>query len=187
MFKRRRDVTDWPVGQIAKQTLVCFTSDPDQYEVRAAAVLHLDPSLLPKDIKSVAFNVFGFAFHHDDRIGLYMDVDPTVLVKMQEGTETLDEAEELALGWCGDGASKRSLHNIPGVYQVAYMQRITGNRELGGSGEFGWAIERGPNGCDVVREFPPKVNDEGDDSPDKPEFVLLSSKIVDGFQREFGW
>lgn len=187
MFKRKRDITDWPVHQIANQTVACFTSDPDEYEVRAAAVLHLDPSLLPKDVEAVGFNVFGFAFDHDDRIGLYMEVDRTVLVKMHEGAETLDEAEELALGWCGDGSSKRPLRNIPGVYQVAYMQQITGNRELGGSGEFGWAIERGPKGYDVIREFPPKVKDDGDDSPEKPEFVLLPSEIVDGFQREFGW
>lgn len=186
MFKRRRDITDWPVRQIASQTVACFTSDPDQFEVRAAVVLHLDPSLLPKGVESVAFNVFGFAFDHDDRVGLYMDVDPTVLVKMHEGAETLDEAEQLALGWCGDGASKRPLRNVPGVYQVAYMQRITGNRELGGSGEFGWVIEGGEKGYDVVREFPPKVK-EGEAMPDKPEFVLLPSEVADGFQREFGW
>lgn len=102
MFKRRRDITDWPVRQIASQTVACFTSDPDEFEVRAAVALHLDPSLLPKDVESVAFNVFGFAFDHDDRVGLYMDVDPTVLVKMHEGAETLDEAEQLALGWCGE-------------------------------------------------------------------------------------
>lgn len=39
MFKRRRDITDWPVRQIAKQTVASFTTDPDEWEVRAAVVL----------------------------------------------------------------------------------------------------------------------------------------------------
>jgi hypothetical protein len=186
VFKRRRHVTEWSAGQIAEQTVACFTTDPDEYEVRAAVVLRLDPALLPKDVESVAYNVLGFAFNEDDRVGLYVEVDPTILVKMQEGAETLDAAKQLALGWCGDGASERSLRNIPGVYQVAYMQRITGNRDLGGSGEFGWAIETGKKGYDVVREFPPKLTEEGH-GPKPPEFVVLPTAVVDGFQREFGW
>lgn len=187
MFKRRRDITEWPVRQIAKQTVACFTSDPDEYEVRAAVVLDLDPSLLPQGVESVAYNAIGFSFEHEDRIGIYAEANPTVLVKSIQGAETLDDAKRLAAEWCGSSASERPLRNIPGVYQVAYMQRITGNADLGGSGEFGWAIERGKKGYDIVREFPPKVKEEGDDSPDKAEFVLLPSKIVDGFQREFGW
>jgi hypothetical protein len=187
MLKWRRDIADWPVKQIAKLTVACFTSDPDEYEVHAAAVLHLDPSLLPKGVESDAFNVFGFAFHDEDRTGLYMEGDPTVLVKMHEGAESLDEAEQLALGWCGEGSSKRPLHNIPGIYQVAYMQQITGNHQLGGSGEFGWAIERGPKGYDVVREFPPKLTGGEDDAQGQPKFAVLPSEVVDGFQREFGW
>lgn len=186
MFKRRRDITDWPVRQIAEHTVACFTTDPDEMDVRAAAVLHLDPSLLPKGVDSVAYNAIGFAFEHDDRVGLYMDADPTVLVKSIQGAESLEEAKHLAIAWCGSTASERPLRNLPGVYQVAYMQRITGNDSLGGSGEFGWAIERGPKGYDVVREFPPKLNDEGE-IPSSPEFVVLPSKVVDGFQREFGW
>ena len=189
MFKRRRDITEWPVRQIAKQTVACFTSDPDEWEVRAAVVLDLEPSLLPKDAESVAYNAIGFAFEHDDRVSLYMDHDPPALVKSIQGAETLDEAKQLAAEWCGASASERPLRNIPGIYQVAYMQRITGNGDLGGSGEFGWAIERGAEGYDIVREFPPKLKGggEADDMAGEAEFVLLPSKIVEGFQREFGW
>ncbi len=185
MFKRRKHVTEWSVGTIAKQTVACFTSDPDQLDVRAAVVLHLDPELLPRNVQSVAYNMIGFAFNEDDRIGIFVEADPTCCAKWLQGADTLDEAKQLAAGWCGEGASERPLRNLPGIYQVAYMQRMTGDEDLGGAGQFGWAIARGSEGMDICREFPPRLVDG--EPPTEVGFILIPSPVVDGFQREFGW
>jgi hypothetical protein len=193
MFGRRRPVNQWPTSVVAKQTVGCFTSDPDQLEVRAATILHQDPKLLPKGVEDdpdfQPFAVSYFGFDHDDRIGLYAEADPTVLGKDGGLFSTQEEAEALALSWVGDGHQRLPLTNLPGVYQVAYMVAVTGDDSLGGSGEFMWALPvDGDGDLQPIREFPPKVEPtEMTPDPDKVSFFFLPRAVVQGMQREFGW
>lgn len=205
MFGRRRPIDEWPPSLIAKQTVACFTSDPDQLEVRAATILHQDPKLLPKRVEREAaqqreagtepgfqpFALACFGFTEDDRVGLYMEGDATVLIKDGGLFPTRDEAEERALSWVGDSGQRFPMANIPGVYQVAYMVSVTGDHSLGGSGEFMWALPA-PDDAAVamqpIREFPPKTGPtDMTPDPDQVSIFLLPSAAVEAMQREFGW
>jgi hypothetical protein len=205
MFGRRRPVHEWSPSLIARQTVACFTSDPDQLEVRAATILHQDLKLLPKRVEKQAaeqresgaepefqpFALACFGFTEDDRIGLYMEGDPTVLAKDGGLFATQEDAESRALAWVGDGAQRLPLANVPGVYQIAYMVSVTGDNSLGGSGEFMWALPA-PDDAAIamqpIREFPPKTGPtEMTPDPGQVSIFLLPTAVVEAMQREFGW
>lgn len=195
MFGRRRPTHKWPPSLIANQTVACFTSNPDQLEVRAATILHQDPKLLPKGVESEpdfdAFALSCFGFAEDDRVGLYMEGDPTILAKDGGLFATQAEAEERARSWVGPGYLHVPLANVPGAYQVAYIAAVTGADSLGGSGEFMWALPA-PDDATVamqpVREFPPRTKPtEMTPDPGQVSIFLLPTAVVEAMQREFGW
>ena len=193
MFGRRRPLHQWPPSLIAKQTVACFTSDPDQLEVRAATILHQDPMHLPKSAEAdpdfQPFILFCWGFTHDDRVGLYAGADPTVLGKGEGLFATREEAEASALEWVGDGYRRLPLASIPGVYQLAYMVAVTGDDLLSGSGQFMWALPaEGDEELQAIREFPPKVAPtEMTPDPAQVEFFFLPRVVVEEMQHEFGW
>jgi hypothetical protein len=195
MFGRRRPINKWPPTLVAKQTVACFASDPDQLEVRAATILHQDPKLLPKhvevDPEFAPFALSCWGFTHDDRVGLYMDGDPTVLGKDGGLFDTEAEAVARAVEWVGDGHLRLPLVGLPGVYQVAYMVAVTGDDSLGGSGQFMWALPapaENPADLQPIREFPPKTGPtEMTPDPAKVSIFFLPRAVVEGMQREFGW
>jgi len=163
---------DWSPGLIREQIVQCFTSDPDDADVRAVVVLHQDLELLPKDIEKQAareatemgepytgippYMGFAFGFDDDDRVGLFMDGDMTVVVREGRAFQTPTDAAAFAEDYCGPGTHVLPFENIPGLYQSAFMEFITGREYDMGPLTFAWTL---PAVGDYVpmMQFPPKL------------------------------
>lgn len=142
LLRRRRPLNEWSFDLIRKHIVSCFTSDLDHDDVRAVVVLHQDESLLPKDAPKQAaaeadeagepfdgipsYMAFAFGFNDDDRVELFMGGVMTTVVREWTGFNTPIEAARYAAGWCGEGAKVFDFENIPGLYQAAFMEFITG-------------------------------------------------------------
>jgi hypothetical protein len=202
VLKRRRPPSEWPFKLLLDQTIACFASDPDQLEVRAAVVLHLDPRLLPRNAETHAareaaeagedefeglseFVVFKMAFGEDDRAGLYMDGDPSCLVYQVEGASRDVDAEALARAWVGEGVRRVRFEHLPGVYQAAYVSHVRGTPVEADETQFMWAIPGEDDAAFVpVREFPPRTGaTELTREPGTVSFGLLPRAAVDELYR----
>jgi hypothetical protein len=156
LLRRRRPLNEWSFDLIRKQIVSCFTSDPDDEHVRAVVVLHQDEALLPKDAPKLAaaeagdagepfegippYMAFAFGFNDDDRTEIFMGGDMTTVVREWAGFKTPTEAERYAAAWCGEGAKVFDFENIPGLYQAAFMEFITGKEYDLGPLTFAWTL-----------------------------------------------
>jgi hypothetical protein len=144
MLRRRRELSDWPWERVMRQTVSCFTTNADEVEVRAAIVLHLDPDLLPKGwVERAAaaardrgqevdgppvYLVACCGFAESDRYRLFMDLDRQHLIYDRRPAHSLDAAALVAREWVGDNVQERVFRELPGVFQAAYHDWLTGRR-----------------------------------------------------------
>jgi hypothetical protein len=157
-----------------------MASDPETLEVHAAVLLHQDPALLPKSLVRQMeadaveesgpnapikeYVTFCFFFEDRDREALYMDDDPTCLIKQIDDFPTLEAARAYALEWVGPIGKEYSFHHIPGIYQTAFMKFANGYRADLDPLEMAWYLP--PEGSvTLVRDFPPRL----EPSPITPE------------------
>jgi hypothetical protein len=131
--------------------------------------------------------VFNFGFDNEDRTSLYGDHDRTVLVREVDVARDLPSAVASAQAWVGKAGEQFPFQNIPGVYQAAFVEFVTGNRVEMSETEFMWAL---PAEGDHVpfREFPPRLK-ESDTSPgpDKVGFALFPRQVVEQMYKKRGW
>jgi hypothetical protein len=200
VFKRRRHVNRWPVSQLVRQVDCCVASDPEQREVHAVIVLHQDPDLLPKDAAKWAqeaagdpreqlaeYVMFGLFFEEIDREALYMDGDPACLVKMIDGLMNQGEARDAAREWVGPTAQELPFHQLPGIYQTAFVKHVVGYQADLDALEMAWYLPGG-NGLSLVRDFPPRLGP----SPITPEpgrvsWAMMPSAAVEEMFRQRGF
>lgn len=174
MFKRRRELDQWPAAQLREHVVACFTTDPDADEVRAAVILHQDPALLPKDAPARAraeieangeewkgfpeYVTFCFGFDDSDRVDIFMDGNNAVTVREWRSTPNLADASSHASEWIGEELHQFPFENIPGLYQAAFFQVITGHEHDVGL-TWMWCLP--PMGDFApVRRFPPVLDTE---------------------------
>jgi hypothetical protein len=196
MLKRRRPLKDWPARQLVDHVETCFASNPDAFEVRASVVFYQELAQLPKDTATEAaeeaaaageafdefpeFVAFHFGFSEEDRVELYMDFDRTCLVRGVEAVTTLAVAKEEAADWVGEGAIELPFEFLPGVYQFAFIDYLTGQYHDAHETEFMWALPPSDGNAYIpFREFPPKVKPtEFTPDPAKVSFGLLPLEAV---------
>jgi hypothetical protein len=189
-----------------QQSVICLASDPDELEVRSAIVLHQDPRLLPPNALEPAraeaeesgepfaglpeFVVLTFAFSEDDRVALYMDGDRKCLVYGVEVADSLSDAERHAREWVGAGSVELPFRHLPGVYQAAFIEYVTGADLPPHESEFAWVLPTaGGEGEHMpFREFPPRTGPT-DFTPDPKvvSFGLLPRAAVDELMGSRGW
>src|SRR5882724_11856918 len=119
MRRRRRELSDWPWNQVMRQTVACFTTDADDFGVRAAVVLHVDPNMVPKgwleDAATAArerghkveglpeYLIVCFGFAEEDRYRLVMEMDRQHLIRARRSAPSREAATRAALDWAGAG------------------------------------------------------------------------------------
>jgi hypothetical protein len=206
LFKRkakRSHLWEWPISQVLSQVRICYTTDPFEWEVRAAVVLHQDPALLPDGAASLAqgqaaesgepfeglaeYVVAKLAFAEKDRIHLYMDFDPVCLVYEADAVMTVAEADESARAWVGDSAVPMPFEHIPGIFQAQFVSFILQREVEGATEQFSWVLP--PQG-DVYpfREFPPRTHPtEFTPRPGVVTVGLLPSAGVRALYSQRGW
>jgi hypothetical protein len=179
IFKRRRPVEEWPLPQLLRQVALCMASDPEALEVHGTIVLHQDPALLPKSLlrqmeadameegrPSGAIDeyvVFHFRFEEDDRESLYIEGDPTSVLRRIDAVSSLEAAWAKAGDWVGPTATAYEFHHMPGIYQTAFVKLVNGYRADLDPIEMAWYLPAQDNrlpGTDnvfLVRDFPPRL------------------------------
>ena len=174
-LKRGKPFEKWTPAEVAADVEAAFFGDFDHRYVRAAVVLRYAPQRLPKvDVEAwfaeataehgergiPPYGVFTFDFDDGDRVALYVDHDPTVLIRDIDVKFDLPDAVAAARHWTGDKTTEAEFRNIPGVYQTALIEAITGtSRRWEGSLSMSWHL---PGGGEYVvcRKYPPRAGDE---------------------------
>lgn len=173
LLRRRQHPSKWSAKRWKQLIRVCFTSDPDREDVKASVIVHWDLNLLPKDTVRLAQQeaaeegeewagfrdhaCFLFGFDDEDRVTIFMGGELAVCVRGMLQSRSLEEAAADAREWVGAGALELPFENIPGLYQAAFFEYVTGEESDIGPAMFMWAL---PPVGDVVpiRQFPPDVS-----------------------------
>ena len=188
-----------------QRTVRCFTSDPNILGVRSAVVLHLDPELLPKGwLEDAAardqgedlggrpeYLVACFAFDESDRYRLVMDLDRQHLIYDRKPELSLNAAELMAREWIGGGVQEHVFTELPGIFQAAYHDWLTGRRGDVDMTTNIWAVPVS-NTPDVfaVREFPPPPVEQPTKltpNPAEVSFFMVPRATVDEMHRARNW
>jgi hypothetical protein len=178
VFKKKRLAKqERKAAQVAVANVVsCFCSHPDEIEVRSSVVLHdgEDPAQ--------PFGIVNLGFSDDDRPAIYMDGDLTALVYEVHRAPSVTSAEAMALEWIAS-AEKMDFRYLPGVYQAAYVEFVTGIPQEPHESHFAWALPP-VNGMHPFCRFPPDVNK---DAKESRGFVLMPEHAVDALYESRGW
>lgn len=174
MFARRRPISEWSHGQIRQQVVNCYTSDPDSDAVRAVVVLHQDERLLPRNSAKQAameaaeageefhglppYLAFAMKLDDEDRADVLLGGFSNA-VQDYGGFASPREAAAFALEWIGPDATPFPFENIPGIYQAAFIEYVTGKPVEITPAIWMWAL---PATGDMVpvRQFPSRIDGE---------------------------
>jgi hypothetical protein len=180
---RRKALRDWTPLDVVSDVEAAFFGDADQRTVRAAAVMRYTYGRMKKSdiaeweaeaaaesppgtLKSHA--VFMFDFDDVDHIALYMDNESTVLIRAMQPVDGSDEGRTLALGWVGEPHTETDITHIPGVYQAAMIEFVTGVQRLWNQETLAWWLPGSDGPGLVYRKYPPRTDEA------KPEFMLMA-------------
>lgn len=197
LLRRKRTtgapVQEWPVEVILAHIRAAFVGDIDASWVRASVVFHHNRSLLPENAEEMAAQeaasdgdqfqglaewiVFTLDFNDEDRVGLYMEHDPTCLIREIAPVGTFDQACNEALAWTENPAGSTGFYDLPGVYQVAVMAWLTNTPPDADEGQFAFFSRSDMDaGSPLIplRPYPPRIK-EGTASShtDDPQWMLL--------------
>lgn len=160
--------------------VACFVDDSKHLHVRASLVVRQDVEKLPKNVERLAkaaaeeegepfdgmspFVVFCFNFEDEDRPELYMGEGASTLMRGAVSAFSEKEALEGARDWCRPGYAEVEFEGLPGVYQEAFWMAILDQPPDLGSLAMLWLLDTSQLGAAhlVVREYPPKVNEESE-------------------------
>lgn len=202
---KRRVPEEWPFPVIAEQVVAAFMTDPDDDDVRGAAVLHLEPELLPGNwqeiVRQVAaaegetvervsdYFVYGMAFDDEDRVGLFMDHDATTVIRQHQQADSLSGATARAREWVateGQEAFEVPFAFLPNVFQYALMTEVRGDYLEPVPAYFMWvpADPRGGSENVAVRRFPPEAQSGGES---EGAWSVLPAAVVQEMLAERGW
>ena len=135
----RKSYEDWSVEDVFNAVRQCFCGELDDRHVRATASIHNAHDELPKaDIAEwqglieihgydtiPPISVFYFDFDDSDRFE-HDHGDPQTFLRGLEYVPDARTAQQSAKEWVGEAARECSFMHIPGAYQCAFYQVITG-------------------------------------------------------------
>ncbi len=209
LFRTRKPVSAWTPAEIAGDVETAFVGDPNQTYLRAAVVLRSAPERLPRaDAKKWAdeasaendgrgippYLVYKFDYAEGDGFRMYLEGPPgdDVALLVREVAEAFDPsgATALAREWTGEKAMEAAkFAHIPGVYQAALIEAITGTRRSWESYLFSywcWPSEEGSQFA-IVRPYPPRGRKSDEVSPEEEaagviaddHAALMPAEIID--------
>jgi hypothetical protein len=188
---------------VAQQVAAAYMTDPEGDEPRAAVVWHLAPDLLPEDFEDTVrgaveeeggeftgvaeFMINAMEFVDEDRVGLFMEGDPTSVIRGKWGAASANDARGEAREWVeetGHEAFQVPLDSLPNVFQYAFMAEVT-QREIEPSGAYLlWVPEMGSNEQMIaIRRFPPDINKPKDEG----EWNLVPRAAIEEMLADRGW
>jgi len=191
-LKRRQPQEKWTPIEVMTDVELAFYGDADQRYVRSAAVVRYAYERLPNETLKAwkadaesehpgrgmpSHGVFKFDFGEDDRFALYMEHDTSAVIREIEVAFDLDEASTAARGWVGESHTKCHFMNIPGVYQAALIEAVTGVARFWNEIEMSWWFP-GDGPYVPFKKYPPPLNE-----PDG--FVLMPREVGHASHRAF--
>jgi hypothetical protein len=174
MLGRRKPLHKWTPVEVVADVETAFFGDSDQRNVRAAVVLKYAYERLTKADRAVweadaaaefgdrglpTHGVFKFDFDDGDRMALFMDHDKSVLVRDVEAVFGVEQAVVTAVAWVGEPHTEAVITNIPGVYQAALIEAVTGVERAWNEEDLGWWLP-GDGPPYIYRKYPPPANED---------------------------
>jgi hypothetical protein len=186
LFRRHKSFSAWTPAEIAGDVERAFVGDPEQPYLRAAVVLRSAPERLPAaDAKKWAdeasaenggrgvppYLIYKFGCADGDRERMYLEGDNVaLLVREVDVAFDLTAAVALAREWTGEKTMEAAkFAHIPGVYQAALIEALTGTRRSWESYLFSywcWPSEEGSQFA-IVRPYPPRGVKSDEVSPEE--------------------
>jgi hypothetical protein len=192
-FRRRRAQTDpgpdpreLEVAAIARDSIprvrACFTTDPDQYEVRAAIVY--EPTADQRGDRP-PFDVFELKWEEQLRLDYFESGDSRYLLEEVVGAGDELGARAVAHNWVGVGGREVPFNLLPGLYQTAFVGLLAGREPPFWPLGWMWVV---PSDDEYwpVRHFPSGL---GDKAPPIGEvgYVLMPRVAIEEIWRLRGW
>jgi hypothetical protein len=197
-LRQRRPQAKWTPVEVARDVEGAFYGDSGKANVRAAAIVRFAYERMSKkdlaDWTQAAENehpgrglptygIFKFDFDEGDRVTLYMEHDRSVLIREVESAfGDLHEAGAKAAAWVGSPYTQCHFENIPGVYQAALIESMTGVERSWSEFEMSWWLP-GEEPYVPFRKYPPRT-DELDEDDDR-RFVLMPADVGEAMYRAF--
>ncbi len=190
-WRRQADREDRQLTSGAREAVAhivcCFTSDPDEYEVRGAVVFHPPEKDAPTDAPPLM--VAEMLWLDDDRDDYFMSADPWRVVREIVPARDVAEGRETAIAWIGPTCRELAFESFPGLYQHVFVTLFTAGREPPLSGtEYLWFLPPESDDAEVrmVRAFPSGIGETG---PPIGEVgvVLMERVAVAELLRQRGW
>jgi len=187
----RKPLAKWAPVEVLNDVEAAFFGDSEQRGVRAAAVLRYVYGRLPKrevakweaevedDRGLPSHGVFEFDFDEEDRFSLYMEHDKSVLIRNVERAFGIDGAVAAARAWVGEPCTETNMWNLPGIYQSALVEAVTGVERFWNEEELIWWLP-GEGEARVVRKYPPPANE-----PVGFHVMAMPKEVKDAQRRAF--
>jgi len=205
LFRRHKSFSAWTPAEIAGDVERAFVGDPEQTYLRSAVVLQSAPERLPAaDAKKWAdeasaenggrgvppYLIYKFDCADGDRERIYLeDENLALLVREVDVAFELNAAVALAREWTGEKSMEAAkFAHIPGIYQAALIEAITGTRRSWESFLVGyWCWPEGDGQLALVRPYPPRglkadevtADEEADGVMADDQVSLMPADIID--------
>jgi hypothetical protein len=180
---KRKERRDWKPRDVISDVEAAFFGDANKRTVRAAAIVRNAYERMtkkevtlweadaatesPSGLRSHA--VFLFDFDEVDRPTLYMDGDRSVLIRTVQPADGIADGRAVALDWVGKPSEETDITHIPGAYQAALIEFVTGVERLWNQEALGWWLPHdGPGPPYVFRNYPPNTDE------DAAEFKMMA-------------
>jgi hypothetical protein len=178
-------LAEWPLADFVEDMQAVYHGDPDQRYVRAAIVLRYAPERLPREQAAEfgtdpLYGTYKLDFDDDDRVEVFMDHNLGSLVREIENFANLEDAAAAAIKWIGPDSVGAAFCYLPGLYQAAFFEAVTGVSRAWNELQIQWAVPGDQAEADVVpvRFYPPPV-----DQPDKGWVLMPLALIHDLYDR----
>lgn len=100
-------------------------------------------------------------------MALYMDSDSSVLIQEVRPVFSVEEGRAVTIAWVGDERTETDFRHLPGVYQGALIEGITGVERLWQSETNDWWLPGRDEPPYIYRSYPTPWNEE-------PSFVPMA-------------
>jgi hypothetical protein len=160
----------------------CFTTDPDQYEVRAAIIY--EPTAEQRD-SPPPLDVFELKWGEQYRSDYFESGDARYLLEEVVGAADEEAARAAAHKWVGSDAREVPFNLLPGLYQTAFVGLLAGREPP--SWPLGWLwVVASDDEYWPVRYFPSGL---GENAPPIGEvgYVLMPRVAIEEIWRLRGW
>jgi hypothetical protein len=208
LFRKEKKLLphQWSLAVIASRMVASYVSGTEGGHVRAAVIFHVDPELVPTDMDErqrataeaeeheyggyFEWQLLGIEFLDDDfggddRVSLYMDHDPTALVRGRGSLPTFEAAAEEARAWVGAEGQECSFRALPGVFQRAAVCEIAEEWPEHHAADLMWApgIDNGKE-WQPQRQFPPDLKKL---EAGEGEWTILPLAAIEELLASRGW